>query len=671
MDGAFTMTKTQMEPNPYILPTSFEPEHDVDVPSHLQSTCGKFNSFTKSEVNREKLDPTAGKVLVEESSSSGHSHSFQCETNVRKMSSTSSAESTSASETPSIKSEDTQGISSCMGALPQSLAESEYAGTNVKRDTDSPLTLDDANRVGINSSGIDRVPSLGTSEPQHTPASESPPPAPVKSLRMKYLHKKYHAELEYMLVEFRKLESQLLGAKGNGTGVQESAGSRERREKLHSFIVHLEDTIRQMEAGVQIEPDGKTTVISSLSTTTEAANEQVSNTDVLAKRTSENEEEENVHKLEEHILANLLPVKVRLKKQLAAQQGATRNPVGMPTARRGMLQPPAANEKGTFAIAAEQKLIAAEATRLASERQEGGSPIASLTASSHFGKPIGGGGSSLTQKLYGSTLASRKRPHGCGVESSCMGENDEALVGDTKETLRKRKVLYGGMAPGSEQVQSGVSAAAGAHEMIIERPTLVKSLEMPDVQASKQVLSSCCASIHSQTTVATTGIISQPPLQEALANTINVSSEQTKIVLVDSPLSGEERKRLRKLRRNKKKRRDEVRREKERQRQALLQQQAIQAQIPKVVGKKGGKTGMLKMQGKKKGPRAVEYICALCSETYGSTCEHNPWWTLTSHECPKCRKSQVRSILRIYMHAQILSHLLANFTLILTTGPTC
>lgn len=644
MDGDFTMTKDKTESNPTFPPTTLEPEHDVDMRSHLQSTCGKFNTLTKSELNRKKIDPSACKRFVGESSLSGPSQTFQCEANVRKMSSTSSTESTSASETPSIKSEDTQGTSSCVGAVPQSLVESDYAETNVKQETDLPFCLDDAHKSGITSSGIDCVPSLGSSGPQHTPASAPSLPPPAKYLRMKYLHKKYHAELEYMLVEFRKLESQLLGAKGNGTGVQESAGSRERREKLHSFIVHLEDTIRQIEAGVQLEAVGKSTVICGLSPFTDAVNEQVANADALAKLINEKEEEENVQKLEDHILANLLPVKVRLKKQLAAQQGATRNPVGMPTARRGMLQPPAACEKGTFAVAAEQRLIAAEAARLATERQEGGSPIASPTASSQFGKPLGGGGSSLTQKLHGSTLGSRKRPHGCGVESPCLGDNDEAPIGDTKDALRKRKVLYGGMAPGSEQVQSGVSAAAGAHEMIIERPSLVISQDICDVQAPKPVLSSCCASLLSQPRVVNTSMTSQLPHQEILANTIIVSGEQAKIRLVDSPLSEEERKRLRKLRRNKKKRRDEVRREKERQRQIFLQQQAVQAQIPKVVGKKGGKAGMLKLQGKKKGPRAVEYICALCSETYGSTCEHNPWWTLTSHECPKCRKIQVRPL---------------------------
>jgi hypothetical protein len=45
----------------------------------------------------------------------------------------------------------------------------------------------------------------------------------------------------------------------------------------------------------------------------------------------------------------------------------------------------------------------------------------------------------------------------------------------------------------------------------------------------------------------------------------------------------------------------------------------------------------------------VEYICALCSEAYSSTCDYNPWWALASHECPKCRKSQVSIVIIILL----------------------
>ena len=63
-----------------------------------------------------------------------------------------------------------------------------------------------------------------------------------------------------MLVEFRKLERQLLGAPGlqqneagGGPKKNEAAGSKERREKLHGFILHLEDTIRQITEGCVLE----------------------------------------------------------------------------------------------------------------------------------------------------------------------------------------------------------------------------------------------------------------------------------------------------------------------------------------------------------------------------------------------------------------------------------
>jgi len=44
---------------------------------------------------------------------------------------------------------------------------------------------------------------------------------------------------------------------------------------------------------------------------------------------------------------------------------------------------------------------------------------------------------------------------------------------------------------------------------------------------------------------------------------------------------------------------------------------------------------------KKRGPRTVEYMCALCNEVYSSTCDYNPWWALQQHECPKCHKTQI------------------------------
>jgi hypothetical protein len=31
----------------------------------------------------------------------------------------------------------------------------------------------------------------------------------------------------------------------------------------------------------------------------------------------------------------------------------------------------------------------------------------------------------------------------------------------------------------------------------------------------------------------------------------------------------------------------------------------------------------------------------VCNESYLTTCEFNPWWALSSHECPKCGKIQI------------------------------
>ena len=467
--------------------------------------------------------------------------------------------------------------------------------------------------------------SLSSSEGLLRPVAAAPPsaasPPPLKSTQMVHLHSKYYVELEYMLREFRKLERQLLGAKGNGTGIEESSGSRERREKLHSFILHLDDTIRQIEVGCRLEAEGKSTT----ATTGEEERQQAADSAALTTLTKEKEDEENVQKLEEHILANLLPVKVRLKKQLAAQQGATRNPIGMPAAPRG-LQPSTAAEKGkgTFVAAAEERRKQAEAARAAFEEQAFAAP----TTPSQFGKPLSGGGSSLTQKLHGSTLGSQKRTHGHGVGSA------EAPIPDptasdmeaNDEDAPKRKILYGGMAPGSEQHQSGVSAAAGIQMITIE----IKGPE-PAIE-------------HNRPKSPATHAAVSPPKADHHPSLVPPKDNKPD---EDPTLTEEERTKFQKDRRRRKKHRELERREKERQRQLFLQQQAVQASAtPKGPIKKVGKGGVKMGPGKKKGPRTVEYICALCSEAYSSICDYNPWWALASHECPKCRKMQVRRLLR-------------------------
>jgi len=41
------------------------------------------------------------------------------------------------------------------------------------------------------------------------------------------------------------------------------------------------------------------------------------------------------------------------------------------------------------------------------------------------------------------------------------------------------------------------------------------------------------------------------------------------------------------------------------------------------------------------GPRTVEYVCAMYNESYPSSCDMNPWWALSSQDCPKCGKVQI------------------------------
>jgi len=372
--------------------------------------------------------------------------------------------------------------------------------------------------------------------------------APLKATNFGHVRQKYLAELEYMLTEFKKLELQLLGAKA---ATRESAGSRERREKLHSFILHLEDTIQQIHTGCQLEAEGKSTI------------QQPVDDSALIKPNQEKKEEENVQKLEEHILANLLPVKVRLKKQLAAQQGAKHNPAGMPV-RGSMVSMHQEKGKATFAAPGEQKRR--------------------MSSASHFGKPLDGGGSSLTQKLHGPTLGSSSRTHGHGVGSS---ENDK------KDAASGNKILFAGMAIGSDQIESSVDAASAAHTMVINDPAFLELARKPADAAE-----------------------AQPTLSEV----------STALITAESSHIENHRLRVKKKKRKRKRKAmdDDTRKEND-----------VAKKIPQSKRKKGAASG------KKRGPRAVEYMCALCNEVYSSTCEYNPWWALTQQECPKCHKTQV------------------------------
>ena len=498
---------------------------------------------------------------------------------------------------------------------------------------------------------------------------------PLKSTKMVHLQIKYLLQLEYMHREFKKLERQLLGAKSSSKNMTESAGSKERREKLHSFIVHLEETMNQIKVGCALEDEGKSTLsvaiassggemiaggsdtsskpfsaASSVQSATsssmaskmetvdeeEAKNEFVRSS-ALTKLTKEKEEEENVQKLEEHILANLLPVKERLTKQLAAQQGAAKNPVGMPT-RRG-LQPPSAASHGRTMPSnthGEQGPINPLST----------GPIPGPTAHSQFGQPLKGGGSSLTQKLHGQTLGSQQRSYGYGVGTQ-VGADRLKVQAEVPEPIptTPRKVVYAGMTPGSRQVRSGVNAASGVHDMVIGS---ARHKIDNVIGAIPQIASASPPSLSGS--IKATSVNPKPP--EAIAPDV------TKLIYPGGTQGGGEKSRIVPLSTlscsapvvkesdqvQKKRQKVEKRRvDQERQRQLILQQQ-LQRQQAATATRRVVKTSpgaIRSISNQRKGPRSVEYICALCNETYKSTCEYNPWWALSSHECGKCGKSQI------------------------------
>jgi hypothetical protein len=469
--------------------------------------------------------------------------------------------------------------------------------------------------------------------PQQANAVEEPEVVPLKSTHFRHLHHKYSSELEYMLREFQKLESQLLGAKAPaGAAVSaESTASRERREKLHSFILHLEDTFQQIVTGLELEMAGKSTCPTSART----------DTGLSSNLTREKEDEENVQKLEEHILANLLPVKVRLKKQLSAQQGAKHNPAGMPVVRGGGMVH-ADNKKATFLKAA------VEPPRPAY--------VPPTRRASQLGVVQNGGGSSLTQKLLGSSTGSNDDQANRDLKEPAKGT---ALPVDGAISKEKPKVLFAGMALGSSQIESSVTAATSVHHMEIKCPTLLKVRSeahlaiLEDSYAANDATSDAIADLWP-----TTGSIDE---RTALSDEEDDFDEpdhiyskhgtQLSLAAHAAILSYEEKRKARRRRRRKKKL---LLLQQQQQQQQRQQQQAAQAAAVAAAAVPKRKKIV-----KKRGPRNVEYLCALCNEVYNSTCDYNPWWALTQQDCPKCGKLQVRKTVE--------KHRLATYSLLWAT----
>lgn len=526
------------------------------------------------------------------------------------------------------------------------------------------------------------------------------------------------SQLEYMHREFKKLERQLLGAKTTAKNLTESVGSKERREKLHSFIVHLEDTMQQIQTGCSLEERGLSTVgvvaISSSTggtgtihnkrdtnhhegkssddpsqtTTLEIIQEEVSVEDekakkefarssALTKMTKEKEEEESVQKLEEHILANLLPVKERLMKQLAAQQGASKNPIGMPVNRRGLLPPGTSKQSNPSSSSYPSETIEMRTTTavggtvalqasIAESAVHGPLHPASTgpVTVSQYGQPVGGG-SSLTQKLHGKTL---------GSTNQTVPKASESNPNDNLTTPVERKVMYAGMTPGSRQVQSGVSAAAGVHDLVIENETYIKPtnaniqqnppVEFPipppppaSVPAAIPQSSNTKLSIPLQTSVPSTykpsvvlkatAVSTNKPVDVQLKTTlphsaaipIASSSISTKPVTVKKVVKEPILTKSANIDMNTSL--AQRQRPKGADVNTTSQSPAAASATLRRVSKPASVTKPSASTGPKKGPISVEYICALCNETYKSTSEYNPWYSLQSQECVKCGKTQI------------------------------
>ncbi len=339
------------------------------------------------------------------------------------------------------------------------------AAKDIPPSTQPPTDSSSPNNINIRTPPVANVQTPLLVPPVEPIAEASLPPTSSSSSSSQSFHhldKKFSPELNYMLVEFRKLELQLLGAPPptNSSYSQqrqvknEAAGSKERREKLHGFILHLEDTMRQIAEGCAMEK------------------QQLQKHQLDGNNDYDKEEQVRAaQRLEEHILTNLLPVKVRLTRQLAAQRGASRNPATAPVRPGGgeggsvggvssviisgdrvgdagvvegsscITTMPTAAKEGTFAAAAEAKrkahermvLLQAERRRLLEKSGEGagGGPssfLSSLSFSagvdiggvastatavtskqgvvpSYYGMPIGqAGGSFLTSRLHGRVL---------------------------------------------------------------------------------------------------------------------------------------------------------------------------------------------------------------------------------------------------------------------------
>eukprot|EP00588_Corethron_pennatum_P003839 CAMPEP_0194286518 /NCGR_PEP_ID=MMETSP0169-20130528/32716_1 /TAXON_ID=218684 /ORGANISM="Corethron pennatum, Strain L29A3" /LENGTH=1138 /DNA_ID=CAMNT_0039032989 /DNA_START=309 /DNA_END=3721 /DNA_ORIENTATION=+ len=451
-----------------------------------------------------------------------------------------------------------------------------------------------------------------------TAPTPRPPATSYTELSSAFLH-----ELEYMLTEFRKLERQLqLGAEAAATraraaalaagreaataGSGETPAARDRREKLGMFIGHLDDTVRQIMGRACAEAEAK-------------AKAKVAG---LSPPASTPEDCSAVARLERHILVNLLPVKSRLTKQLASNNAPAKphHPTVMPHV--------APRPLGTFAEAARAR-----------------------TEASQFGKPLNGGGSSLTQKLHGTTLGSTARKFGSGV-----GTADAAPARGLQAAAQ-----YAGLAvepPAKVQSAVGVASAdstagpqlgpsarpkinlplhqaavAAAMAPTVRRPAsaAAKAKAVAAAAAAKAAAvarAACVAAVAGS--VATSGLKRRlPPATAAVA--VPVAAAPVRLPAAIAPHAAPPEKVAL----------DPVPGAKD----AVVAPPVV-TKFKKRRRKTNSATESRPLAGRchPNSQRTVEYQCALCNESYVAAVAWNPWWALSQEHCTKCAKLQIPRI---------------------------
>jgi len=660
---------------------------------------------------------------------------------------------------PSVSSSSDASSKSTQPQPTQTVIKTEE--TNVKTESTNgktiPTTTTTANTTAAASSNTSKAILQPTAKPPPQNTKQIPKTAPIQQQPQKevktydQLQNKYSSELHYMLVEFRKLERQLLGAPGNGTATTsttaagqvktEAAGSKERREKLHGFILHLEDTIRQITEGCNLEKEcnakGEGGEVKKVSDNTldgdqkkdgaaaSTPNQEEGESATTTPITTAKEREELVHKLEEHILANLLPVKARLTRQLAAQKGAKLNPATAPVqpgkATEGAGAAPVSTSLsgGTFTATVEAKrkaqekalLLAQEKARQA-ELLKHKKPVGSAVPS-QYGKVIGGARSSLTSRLHGRILG----PPGSNTASGGSATTTSSSVPDptnsasttanttSKTSPSKRPILYAGIAPGSTQVPSSINAVSGVHPGLIDESAVRGVANAEEERIRLAQLEASAARVAGLATTTVGGVTTKAGVGPAtLAARAHAAAVKPSSITAPRPssippkqqqpiakkpkkkhvsldynntsLSNDEsfdmrlkEARWRQCKRRRVRKRNQISGSgssssggtttvggSTQANRAVIQQPVATTTVPAAATHTIQQQPQQQIaqppppppkpsppQQPKKPPnqRTVEYICAMCNESYPSNSNMNPWWALSSEECPKCGKTQV------------------------------